>query len=233
MLTVFEDDALRISVIENAASDQLIVCFTGIGERLDNIDVQSEEFRRSARFATVLFVTDKRRTWGNSLDFSIIQSFVANYGQSKRVSALGNSMGGFIAIVASRFLSLETVIAIVPQYSVHKSIVPLEDRWSHFVDQINPWHFLSLDSFFTTNTRYYIIGSYSGDDRQHLDLMPSGDHIQKIYLTDPRFAHRVARGLLEDGILYDVLTDCLNGLSAREIASTRLHGVEHAVLNVI
>jgi len=222
MLTLFEDESTKISSIENPRSDHITLCFTGIGHALGGIDVQREEFLKASSGSTTIFVVDKFRSWGNNLDFSMLASMIDSYGSTKKVNAVGNSMGGFLAIVASKYIRMHNVVAFVPQYSVNKSIIPTENRWDVYVDAIREWFHLSLGGYFIDHTNYYIIAGYGGDDEKHLNLMPNKGNINKIYFRNNRFIHNVAATLKEDGILYDVIHDCFRGIDGADIIRERL-----------
>ena len=223
MRTVVDTDALKISIVENE-SDSVTLCFTGIGNAVGGIDIQSEEFFRSSHRSTALFIIDKHRSWGNSVDFSTIKTVVDDLGPSKTVNAIGNSMGGFLAILATRFMAIDHCIAIVPQFSVDRRIVPGEHRWDAYVDRIGDWRYPHLGDAFNDSTLYYILAGVGGADDRHLRRFAPAQNVHKIYFRNPALNHNVAQVLKERGVIYDVIGDCFAGRSAAEIISDHLAG---------
>jgi hypothetical protein len=221
LITLIDDDFLKIAVAEND-TNYATLCFTGIGHALGGVDIQSEEFLRSSQNSTSIFIVDKRRSWGNNIDFSELKRIIEPYLRGKIVNALGNSMGAFLAILASKFIDIAVVVAIVPQYSVSKQIVPGESRWDKYVDEIKNWRYPSLEGSFQVNTQYYILAGVGGDDDKHLLLFPRCENIINIYFTEKQFVHSVAKILKSDGVLYEVIYECFSRHSLHEIMSNSL-----------
>jgi hypothetical protein len=216
-----EDANVRLTVARTE-SEHLTLCFTGVGHAMGGVDVQDEEFHRASSSATAVYVIDKHRSWGNRLDFPDIARRLSPLAEGRTVCALGNSMGGFLAILMSRFMPLKSVVAIVPQYSVSKAVVPSENRWDRYVDQIREWRYESLEGSFVPGTHYYVLAGYTPLEARQLDLFPSAPNIHKIYFQGPRFEHNVALELKAAGLLYPVIADCFNGSTAEEIVTRRL-----------
>lgn len=221
MLVLVDDSHVRVSVVPSDSA-QVTLCFTGVGHAMGGVDVQGEEFTRASSSSTAIFVIDKQRTWGNSLDFPAIVAAVAPYIDGKEINALGNSMGGFLAILASRFVDLASVVAFVPQFSVSKAIVPSEHRWDQYVDKISSWRYESLAGCFLQRTSYYILAGYNAVEAKQLDLFPSAPNIHKIYFRGGRFNHNVAQELKAAGLLYPVIGDCFEGKSSTDVVAERL-----------
>ncbi|MFZ5548504.1 MAG: hypothetical protein ACOZJX_07410 [Pseudomonadota bacterium] len=216
-----EDANVRLTIARNE-SEHLTLCFTGVGHAMGGVDVQDEEFHRASSGATAVYVIDKHRSWGNRLDFPDIAQRLAPLAAGRRVCALGNSMGGFLAILMSRFMTLQSVVAIVPQFSVSKAVVPSEDRWDRYVDQIREWRFESLEGSFLPGTNYYVLAGYTALESRQLDLFPSAPNIHKIFFQGRRFEHNVAMELKAAGLLYPVIADCFDGSTAEGIVERHL-----------
>lgn len=137
MIDVYEDSSVRVSLLEREViSSNVCVCFTGIGHALGGIDVQKEEFTKIKGFCRIIFVTDKDRSWGNGIDIFFIVSLLRPYLFGKRVFLLGNSMGGFLSIVFSRYLLVDVCVAFSSQYSVDDEVVKGETRWKKYINKI-------------------------------------------------------------------------------------------------
>ena len=177
---------------------------------MGGINIQSKEFLKSAETSSTVFVVDKKRSWGNNLDFEFIKKIIEKYLEGKAIYTLGNSMGGFLAILATKYFSVKTCIAFVPQFSVNQEIIPNEKRFRQFTQNIKVWNYRSLEKCFNQKTRYYLFfGADNGiEDEQRL-MFPSGKNIIKITFLSRSFIHNVAQRLKEDGNLYTFIGNCM------------------------
>jgi hypothetical protein len=221
--TLFEDDDVQISVLRRDSS-RVMLCFAGIGYALGGVAVQNAEFKRVSRYGTAVYVIDKKRSWGNNLDFDKIAEIVNLVAPGAPVDTIGNSMGGFLAILATKFVATRTCIAFVPQFSVHPDVATREVRWRHYLKDIGAWRHRDLGDAFQSGTCYYLFARPGGQDDPQIEMFPSADNIQKIYPTHARFEHNIAWQLRAENRLYDVIEACLNGLSAAEIAAAHFPG---------
>src|SRR5437868_4250885 len=135
MRELVNDENIRVSVIEQNSST-VTLCFTGVGHAIGGVDVQSEEFLNASKMATCLFIIDKKRSWGNSIDFESLGKVIGPYIEARTVNTIGNSMGGFLAVLATRFFPVDVAVAICPQFSVSKRIIPTESRFDSYVRAI-------------------------------------------------------------------------------------------------
>ncbi|MDP0928489.1 hypothetical protein Q0601_14985 [Paracoccus onubensis] len=178
-----------------------VVSFTGIG--LSTGGIQRAEFLKSSGEGSALFVvTDKHRTWGNSLDVARISQTIIERASGRPIHTLGNSMGGFLSILFSSPLRAVSSISFAGQYSVHPNIVPRENRWSGYRSKINRWWYPSLEGHFNRVTNYTTINGQHGDRRQwsKYPKLPNARHY--VY---PGVGHDVAKRLKEDGTLYEII----------------------------
>lgn len=222
MNTLIDNDYITVRVICNESSHFSTLCFTGIGHAIGGIDIQSPEFIKSSNNSTSVFIIDKTRSWGNCLDFDQLGTIIRPFVDGKIVNAIGNSMGAFLAILASRFFCMDSVVAFVPQYSVSKKIIPEEIRYDRYVNNIKSFKFESLAGAFNERASYYILSGYSGFDRKQLDLFPILPNINKIYFKNPKMSHNVAQRLKNDGVLYDVIESCFMKMSPSDILKNSL-----------
>jgi hypothetical protein len=227
-ITLLDNDKLKVSALKHE-SNYLTLCFTGIGHAFGGVDVQSEEFIRSSERATSLFIVDKQRSWGNDIDFIKIADLVSSFGDDKIINSIGNSMGGFLAILATKFVPITNCVAIVPQFSVHKSVFPSENRWDNYVNNIRNWRYIDLSDAFNDTTNYYVLAGRGGADDCHIERIPSKPNVRKILFKGHRFEHEVARALKADGKLYDVINDCFSGVDAKDIVSKNFRNSNYDV----
>ncbi|KAA1174686.1 hypothetical protein FWJ25_04660 [Marinobacter salinexigens] len=210
MKVLLDNDFIKISVRERS-SKNVVLCFTGIGHAMGAVDVQGEEFFNISSMATTVFIIDKQRSWGNNFDFLELRELLSPYTEGKVVFSLGNSMGGFLSILASKFFDVRSVVAFVPQFSVSPKVVPDERRWRRYVDNIKAWRYESLDGAFLDGVNYYIISAVNDVELIQLKLFPDGDNVRKIIFYGDEFGHNVAAPLKKVGALYGVIDSCFKG----------------------
>lgn len=180
--------------------------FQVLVKKWGGINVQQEEFYKATDGAMAIFVVDKNRSWGN-IDWDLLSETISPYLANKRVFTIGNSMGGFYAILASRHFLIDKVISFVPQYSVHKSIVPLEDRWSLYTKRIRNPKYISLEESFSDKTEYHIFYGNDEQDLVHKNLFPKQKNIiMHSYSGD----HYIVTYLKSKGLLYGLISDIVN-----------------------
>jgi len=146
MRLALERDDVRISS-QPGTSDVLVVAFAGVGHALGGL--QTEEFRKilsridQASACHLIWVIDKRRVWYNEGVAEAVAAWVNTYIAEARINAvvtLGNSLGGFGAIVfARRLVNCVQAIAFCPQSSVKSDLVPFETRWPEWRAAISAW----------------------------------------------------------------------------------------------
>lgn len=206
--TIYEDDLLCVSTLtrEGSSNGRSLVSFTGVGHNLAGLDVQQPEFFRSGDdYDSITFVIDRTRSWGNSVNFDTVSGVLRPIVRDTEVHVLGNSMGGFLALLAPDVLSVPVAccLAIVPQFSVHPDIVPWEDRWPEYTDQIVDWVYPSIEGHIVDECDYTVLTGGRPKDKRHVKMIPDGDNISKFIFEG--FNHQLAanlkrRGKLQEGI---------------------------------
>ncbi|WP_415402744.1 hypothetical protein [Tateyamaria sp. SN3-11] len=210
MIQLMDDDSMRIQMVE-AAGDYALVAFTGIGHSLGGLAVQRPEFLSLCSLGKVLWVTDKKRTWGNGIDIDQMVSTIAEATCGKTVFAIGNSMGGFLAILMSRLIGARRVLAFSPQWSVSPDIVPDETRWAEFTRHIAHFHYPDLSEAFADDCHYAVICGDHPKEQLHTQFFNAhrSDTVEVHELLGE--THNVALALKERGILGRMLIDYFNG----------------------
>lgn len=213
MIDIYEDDLLKISVVENAdavRADSVMLSFAGHGHKVGDSRIQKPEFFGAGRaFAATVFIFDKTRSWGNELDFSVIEQKIAKYIEGRKIFTIGNSMGGFNAMLACHYLPVVACVAFVPQFSVDQRVVPWENRWGPAVARIKTFDVSMISDFMNTETRYYLFSSGRGLDYFHAALFPMGPNI--FHYRFRRFGHNVSGLLKEKGLLAGIIHGCFEG----------------------
>ena len=205
--TLDEDKNLKIQY-EEADGNFCLISFTGVGHAMGGIDVQNPEFSKSDIQGPRLYITDKKRSWGNNLNLDKILKLIEPFAEGRTVVSLGNSLGGFLAILLSEKLNAKITVAFAPQWSVHKKIVPNERRWQEYIRKIWWFKYKDLSKRFAKNCNYYI---FFGDDKHenlHSKFFPhTQENVTIFKIVDT--GHNVARFLKDNNCLYDIINNCL------------------------
>lgn len=117
--------------------DTLVIAFSSIGH--DPTRAPSPEFVAAATAGgrPALFVTDAQRSWTHAPGFSVALDQAVGAVQARqpirRIVTLGQSMGGFAALVAAEVLAVDVVLAFGPQSRLDD---PSESRWSEWLARL-------------------------------------------------------------------------------------------------
>jgi hypothetical protein len=204
---VYEDDFLKISFLDESNSSRCLVAFNGIGHSVGAIDIQREEFFSHHKLGMVVWITDKKRSWGNNLNLEKVYDTIKNLIKDREVFIIGNSMGGFLAILFSSILNAKKVLSIVPQFSVSPNIVPSEKRWMKYRKKIKSFVYEDLTAYFNKDIDYAIL--LGGGDLEEIHYQKFMDisykpNVSLYKLLDAE--HNVARYLKE----LKILNECVD-----------------------
>lgn len=209
---IHADENIRVTMSgsEKASGQGTLISFTGVGHSLNGIDVQKPEFFGAGKgYDRMFFVSDLQRSWGNNIDFDLLKTLISPYTQHGPVDCLGNSMGGFLALLAPAFLKVRRSVALVPQVSVDPRIVPWERRWKEYRNAIRAWRFRSVETYLTDETEYVILVGDNRPDLKHLALLPDLENLEIFEVSGS--GHRVAATLKEAGLLNSLVQRALAG----------------------
>ncbi|MER2510625.1 hypothetical protein [Amaricoccus sp.] len=222
-----EDAALKVTAIDRPAARTLVLCFTGVGHALGGIDTQRAEFvgTMASLGAASAFVFDKTRSWGNRVDFARVAELVAPLAPGARILGLGNSMGGFNAILMSNFVAMETCVAFAPQFSVMPGVVPGESRWRDYVAAIEDFRFPSLAGRFNARTRYVTMNGDGPAERAHWSRFPAPPNARHLVVRG--LGHDAAAGLKAAGVLGPFLAAAFEGRDPARALAGRVAWTDH------
>ena len=230
MQILHESDEIEISY-EPGISGTAIVSFSGIGLRMGGIQIA--EFRKSLAGMSnhLYFVKDKTRHWYNSSFDEITKLLNEDFEQRgvKNVLTLGNSMGGFGAIIfAGRLSGCRSAIAFAAQSSVDPSIVPWEQRYTKYTDTVSHWAGLDASKLLAPDVNYTLIyGDKSGIDIRHATRMAETDCPGMSMYLIVGAAHAVA-GFLKRNRVLRLLIQVLVANGGRSLdARAVLHDMEY------
>lgn len=213
MTTVItDDDALRIVALEGD-TDTALVSFSGIAQGLGTLP--KEEFGKtlSGTRHWQFFVVDKRCTWYTETGADVVRHLSPMLGRFRKVVMLGNSMGGYGALLfASRLPNCAAAIAFVPQYSMDPHIVPKEKRWRMYRERIVNWPRQHLLQGMPDGLPLHIFfGAKERRDGPHRDLFKRHATLQTFIYGLSGAAHDPARLLRDEGLLAATLDAIIGG----------------------
>lgn len=205
----YENESMAI-LYTLGKKDKCIVSFTGVGHALGGIDLQTPEFSRSEMDGTKVFVIDKYRSWGNSLDWISLKKCICDLAEGGEVITLGNSMGGFLALLSAKPLAASRALAFVPQWSVDSKIMPEERRWNEYRKNISVFKNPDLSNAFDCKSEFTVIFGDNSMDAYHMEKFPTGLKNLRVFQVHEG-DHNVAKFLKEHDLLYPIISMTVAG----------------------
>lgn len=191
---------------------RLVVSFSGVGRKRGVLP--PPEFVGSASNYGenhVLFIADSTRSWMNGKGVAeAIAKLVAqfrNFHGITEIVAMGNSMGGFGALVLADMLPVKTVIAFAPQFSMHPDLMPEETRWAYFRDAITDWPIPDVGALNNPDTTYFMLHSAHPWEARHWRQFPT----TRYQLIFKDLAHDIAARLRKRKTLAPVIAAAIEG----------------------
>jgi len=232
------DDPLSASGIERDYAnpgDTFLVAFGGIKGELE---IPVFEFTRLARElpAKKLFLRDLEQCWyhrgiaGIATDLDGLVAYIRTEARAlgcRRIATLGNSMGGYAAILVGSLLSAEEIVAFSPQTFVGRF-----QRWRHgdrrWAEQIArarasdgaKRHYYDLARVLRRRAQKFRVRIYYGNESA-LDTVHAqrlGAHGGVTLHAVPAAAHNVVRRMRDSGDLVRILREIL-ALPAGSVAA--------------
>jgi hypothetical protein len=222
----YEDETVQISYALSTLDGPCLVAFTSAGTQSAGKVVQREEFLLQDNFGLVIWIIDKKVSWGLALDFDLISREVEALKGARKVYSIGFSMGAYNAILFSSSLNAERVLAFNPQFSVNVNYIgpdgvsersrSLVTKWPDQVPE-------NILGFFSPRTKYAIVmGSAERDSPHHKYFhrlaRNSCVEIYKIDVDDHNVAkHLKRRSLLKRCILMFFKTGTLQNFFSQNL----------------
>jgi len=190
--------------------DILVVNFSSKG--LLEADKVVPEFVRTFTILgyNSLYVLDITKSWFQDVNIqSAIKNKITdviNNTKPKKIVFMGLSMGGFGAILFSKFFKCDKVIAFVPQIDLL-----YEHKIGRYKKTLPPQSRLSIPTvvdYFQEETQYML---YAGtvDDRKQLSFVKESPNIDKLYISN---SHNVCDPWKTQGILIDKFRELIEGI---------------------
>ena len=214
MQIIFENERYKIT-FEKGTNDRLVIAFSGIALRLGGIE--KEEFRKTLNTENkdnnICYVIDKKRTWYNFLeeDISIKLNYLIKDLNITDVYTLGNSMGGYGAIIFAKKLdNCRKVISFCPQYSINPRIIPFERRWKKYRQNITQYSTNDVSTEISRDIEYNIFfGNQEKLDKKHAKLFLNLNLPNMIINIVKGASHNVASYLKMENKLVETISNII------------------------
>jgi predicted esterase YcpF (UPF0227 family) len=193
--------------------EKLVISFRGLGSQRGG-GGRTEEFWGSIRQDGrnhLLFIADVAQSWYNTRGMiqrirDHVSEVIARV-KPRQISAIGNSMGGYGAIVFSRFFPFDQVLSICPQATLNQNIVP-DRRWARYARAVRAMRAPHVRDCVNPTTRYTVLLGARGLERIQTVQMPTQDNVRVFQMQG--YYHAVAEGLKEQGLLRPMVHSFLN-----------------------
>jgi len=212
MRKLYSDESVEITHRPGDGT-HAIISFAGIGFGDGNIQITEFHKSLSGSPNDLYFVIDKSRSWYNE-NFTKIRDLIntdLTRRNIARVSTIGNSMGGFGALIfASQFSGCRAAMAFTPQSTVDPSIVPWESRYLNLIQQVSVWNGLDATKSLSPDIRYDVFyGNSNSWDLQHASRLSACAHKSLRIHIIPQAGHEVATYLKKTGALNAIIQKLL------------------------
>ncbi len=156
---------------------------------------------------TSIFVRDTRKRWFQDPGaMEAVCETVAAYAARRgitRLMTLGDSMGGYGAVVFARPLGARVALAFSPQADVAPGAVPGDDRWMDLRAAIPQCALGPVDRWMGPEVSYYIFHGRMGPDILHWSRFPQGEHVHHFLMGG--LQHSVAPVMKAEGRLAPIV----------------------------
>jgi pimeloyl-ACP methyl ester carboxylesterase len=161
----------------------------------------------------VLFINDRERSWYSAPGLreriaDEVRRFVARHG-IEEIWSIGNSLGGYGAILFCDRLPISKVVAFVPQLFMSKEALA-QPNWANYVAPIREGVERDLIPIMAAaDCRFHIVtGDRFADDLLHMEhlrkMLPDAPKVRIV--TAPGQSHYVAKWLKDHGQLAKLVT---------------------------
>lgn len=213
LIDYYEDDEVKITFLD-MGSENLMLSFSSSPRYAQGETMSQEQFVGTlVRYEmSALFIIEKVRSQlGNNLNLAKIASRIALKAKDyHKIFSVGYCTGGSLGIVFSKYINIDSVVSITPQWGFHPDYVPEDDwRFSLFTAYYENWNMKDIGGHFKDETDYYIFGTSSSVDMLQLCHFPEQDNIHMLQFG-PAFGHDLPMELPE-GKLEDLIMSCLDG----------------------
>ena len=131
----------------------------------------------------------------------------------REVVTLGDSMGGFMALVLPQLTAVDCVIAFSPQYSLHPDHVPEETRWGFWRDRFPGYRHETVEPIDPEAQRIFVFHGDSPDEAIHWRRFPKAEGLHHFIVRGAK--HDLAADFKEKRLLGKLFRNAVAGRARR------------------
>ncbi len=181
--------------------------FAVVNSGFDVVGFGQIPFEKTGRLG--VYIRSNRSTWLQDQEIMQVAEAIRHHlGSEQRIIAYGASMGAYGALLLSKQLNAEKVLAIAPQYSIDRAVVPFETRWKRAFNRIQTFVH-NIDNQISPTAQKIVFFDRMSADRRQIEMFKTDETWNLVNL--PFASHQVLRFLQETGSLPMVLEDIENG----------------------
>ncbi len=181
--------------------------FAVINSGFDEVGFGQVPIEKTGRLG--VYIRSNRSTWLQDKEIMKVAKAIRHHlGPEQRIITYGASMGAYGALLLSKQLKAEKVLAIAPQYSIDRTVVPFETRWRHAFNRIQKFVH-NIDKEISPTAQKVVFYDRMSHDRRQIEMFKTDETWNLVNL--PFASHQVLRFLQETGSLPMVLADIENG----------------------
>lgn len=200
---IFEDDHIRAIYLKGTSST-LVISFGDLITRAKGMSINAEKSLQKYDYA-VVGIMPKQKSWfpASSMQ-ALMTTLSAILQQYSRIVGYGGSMGGYAAIKYSALLTMQRVVAMVPQYSINPAEVD-DRRYIDFYDESLHTDMRIQPQDINADCEYIAIYDpyYAEDNENYQKIKAVIPNIRSLRL--PYTGHDVIAVLANSALLHDFI----------------------------
>lgn len=237
MIEYFNGNDIRLLCNECPVNSLVVFTFSCLEKNPATAPPFGGKFLQDKNIHAIHFVAKRNHWWQTpEMDeaIQIIKGLTYLSDENIRMINYGSSMGGYGAIRFSKQLNSDVVIAVSPQFSIDRPVVPFEKRWAKEYSAISASEFGfgndPLESGISNSSNYYVLFDPHHDDAQHVKMITNRllEHDAEVKLISLPFSgHPTTKFLKEIGFISGMMnhlfgqTDFKNDLRTSRRKSRR------------
>lgn len=204
-----------------------------IGVQANSALMQPEFVHTSPHIGDRFWIIDKKRSWGNLVDWAWLAQTLQSYLLNKQVVCVGTCTGAHNAIKFSYFAQADRVFAFTPHWTIDTNVIDEEffDPVSREIRHkaMETLKHSTLDGLINSKTEYIFAWSPDRIDVPHMLGFPKLPNIKTIFFMD--WDHYIPARLAKEKLLYPTVEQAIIAKDAVKEISLILQraGVNHEV----
>lgn len=208
-MLIFQGSRYAVRKVEVAGTGPVVVTFPHAGGPTMGNGVAFAEVFLKAKGVDAYHLLNAEVDWCQHEEFwQAVAAIRADIHPDREIVTYGSSMGGYGALLASGRLQAARVLAVVPQFSIDRNVVPWERRWKEHAERIGPF-VQDLEAEIAPQARIITLHDPRNSDAAQMALFRQRDGWLR--LTLPYTGHTPLVVLQQAGLLSRFVTDVIRG----------------------